>query len=80
MQMFNGATAGSRCAFARLGADSIWTSSLRGGSFAFFVGCDEVPSAERFSTEALERALERGAGTLKGIAEKGLGAIGGFAD
>ena len=77
MQMFNDATAGSRCAFARLGADSIWTSSPRGGSFAFFACCDEfAPSAERF----LPEASERGVGTLNGIAEKGLEAIGGFAD
>ena len=51
MQMFKGATAGSLWAFARFGADS--TSSLRGGSFDFFVGCDEfTSSAERFSPEA----------------------------
>ena len=64
MQMFNGATAGSRWALARLGADSIWTSSLRGGSFALFACWEEfAASAERFSPEA----WERGVGTLNGI-------------
>ena len=53
MQTFNGATAGSLWTFARLGADSIWMSSLRGGDFAFFACCDEfAASAERFSPEA----------------------------
>ena len=67
MTILRFATAGSFCALARFGADSIATRSDNGGNLAFFACCDELaPSAARFSAEAW---FTRGVGILKGMAE-----------